>query len=161
MMNARRSQFLRFPTAVALTGLGAIFAVSAVVDLFDDAEVTLEFLVLALLVGPVGGLELRRLRRPEVASAPAVLTMATIVWVLLGAGAAAAHLVSGVTDELDTALFEGMAAASTTSMTALDADSLPMGMHMFRALVQWAGGLSALVLAVVVGPGGGLALGGL
>jgi trk system potassium uptake protein TrkH len=152
MLNRQRALFLRFPTAIALVELAAAFAISAIVDLFDDAEVTVEFLACAMLLGTVGGLELRRIDRPRVASAPAVMTMVSVGWFILGLGAAAAHLVAGATSQVDTAVFEGMAAASTTSMTALDPDSLPMGMHLFRSLIQWVSGLSGLMMAVVVIP---------
>ena len=80
------------------------------------------------------------------------MTMATLLWAAIAAGSAVVHLIADATDQLDTAILEGMAAITTTSMTGLDADSLPHGLLMFRALMQWVGGLGGLLLVLVVAP---------
>ena len=145
-------QFVRFPVALSLAQLSACFVTSALVDLTDDADVVPAFLLGAAVCGVLGGLELRRVPRPSVTSAPAVMTMATLAFATLALGGAAAHLMADATDELDTALLEGTAPITTTAMTGLDADVLPRGLLMFRALLQWMGGLGGLIVALVVIP---------
>lgn len=147
-----RGTFLRFPLAVSLTELAAVFAISALVDLFDEGDVTLRFALVGVVLGLVGGLELRRVPRPSVTSAPAVMTMTTLSFVVLALGGALAHLVADATDDIDAALFEGMAPVTTTAMTGLDVDTLPQGLLMFRALLQWVGGMGALIVAMIVIP---------
>lgn len=151
-MTAPRIQFVRFPIALSLAQLGVCFAVSALVDLTDDGDTALAFLLGAAVCGVAGGLELRRVPRPSVTTAPAVMTMATLAFTVLALGGAAAHLLADATDELDAALLEGTAPITTTAMTGLDADGLPRGLLMFRALLQWMGGLGGLIVALIVIP---------
>lgn len=151
-MTAPRVRFVRFPVALSLSQLSACFVIAALVDLTDGGEATVAFLSGAAVCGVVGGIELRRVRRPSVTSAPAVMTMATLAFTVLALGGAAAHLLADATDELDTALLEGTAPVTTTAMTGLDADALPRGLLMFRALLQWMGGLGGLIVALVVIP---------
>ena len=152
LATAPRIQFVRFPVALSLAQLGACFAISALVDLTDGGDTALAFLLGAAVCGVVGGIELRRVRRPSVTSAPAVMTMATLAFTVLALGGAAAHLLADATDEIDTALLEGTAPITTTAMTGLDADTLPRGLLMFRALLQWMGGFGGLIVALVVIP---------
>ena len=152
LRSPQRGVFVRFPLAIALLFLGPTFVASAILDLAYDADVTLWFLVAGALCTSVGSLELRRARRPDITSAPAVMTMATLLWATIAAGGAVAHLIADATDQVDTAILEGMAAITTTSMTGLDADALPHGLLMFRAVIQWIGGLGGLILVLVVAP---------
>lgn len=154
--------FFRFPVAIASAEIAAMLVISALVDLADNADVTVPFLVASVPFGGWAALELRRVPQPSVTSAPAVMTMATVAFASLIAGGAVAHALADATDSLDGAVFEAAAAGTTTAMTGLDADSLPMGMHMFRALMQWIAGFGALVMALIVIPlvFGGRELGG-
>ncbi|MEM7285579.1 MAG: potassium transporter TrkG [Actinomycetota bacterium] len=152
LVTAPRIQFVRFPIALSMAQLGACFAISALVDLTDDGDTAAAFLAGAVVCGAIGAFELRRVTRPSVTSAPAVMTMATLAFTVLALGGAAAHLLADATDEIDTALLEGTAPITTTAMTGLDADSLPRGLLMFRALLQWMGGLGGLIVALVVIP---------
>ena len=114
LVTAPRVQFVRFPIALSMAQLGACFAISALVDLTDDGDTALAFLLGAAACGVVGGFELRRVPRPSVTTAPAVMTMATLAFTVLALGGAAAHLLADATDELDTALLEGTAPITTT-----------------------------------------------
>ncbi len=148
---------LRFPVALSLAELGAMFLLSALVDLTDGGAVTVAFLVAGAACGVVGGLELYRVPMPDTVSPPAVMTMTTISWLVHVAGGAAAHLLADADVNVDGALFEGMATITTTAMTGVDIDSLPRGLLQFRALSQWLGGFGGIVVAVIVIPlvGGG------
>lgn len=150
---SQRIRFIRFPLALALAELGVLFVISAVVDLAHDADVTVAFAIAGVALGAVGIAELRRVPRPSVASAPAVLTMATLTFVFLGSGGALAHLLTdGVDHGLAAAIFEGTAAVTTTALTGVDPETVPEGLLIFRAMLQWLGGLAALGVALVVIP---------
>lgn len=150
--DSERGQFARFPTAVSLAEISLMLAISALVDLADEGDLTLRFLAAALLTGAVAAVELKRVPRPRVRSPGAVFTMATLSWVVLIGGAAGVHLLADATDQVDTALLEGAATATTTAMTSLDLDSQPMGLLLFRAMTQWLGGMGGLIVALVVIP---------
>ncbi len=141
-----------YPMALGAAQVGLIFVVSGFVDLFGDADVAARFVVAGALIGASGWVGLRRLPGPSVTSAPTLMTMTTVAFLTLIAGGAAAHLLADVTNGVDAAVFEGTAAATTTAMTGLDPDGLPMGLHMFRSLMQWTGGLAALVVALILVP---------
>ncbi len=152
LLGTTRRQFLRFPIALSLAELSAAFIVSALVDLTDDAEVTVAFLLVGAGCGAVAALELSRVPMPDTVSPPAVMTMTTVSWLALAAGGAAAHLLADADVNLDGAIFEGMAPVTTTAMTGVDIDSLPRGLLQFRALMQWLGGFGGIVVAVIVIP---------
>jgi len=148
---------VRFALTLALGILAVSFAIAAGIDLFDEGEVVAPFALAAVVCGLAAGFIRDRTQSggsavPLDASGPAVMTMAALCWSVVAGGGAVAHLISNSTSNLNTAVLEGMAAATTTSMTALDPESLPMGVHMFRALMQWFGGLGGIVLAVVAIP---------
>ncbi len=154
---SQRGLFVRFPLVLALSVLGVAFGVSAVVDMFGGGEVASSFgaaaIVCAAAARVVGQTDQDGF--PEVpagASVPAVMTMAALCWVVVALGGGVAHLISDSTRNVNTAVFEGMAAITTTSMTALDPDALPTGLHMFRALMQWFGGLGGIALTLVAVP---------
>ena len=150
--DSQRGQFARYPVAVSLAVAAIMFAVGAVVDLFDDADVSLPFAIAAVVAGGIARLELRAVPRPRASTAPAVLTMVTLAWVIAIAVAAVAHLIADATDRIDTAVLEGAATSTTTAMTTLDLDAQPAGLLAFRALSQWSAGLGALVVALIVIP---------
>ena len=152
LRGTHRVGYVRFPAAVALTELGVAFLLGALVDLGNAGSVSLEFLLAGLVAGGLGVSELRRLEQPNVTSPPAVMTMATIAWIVLAAGGAIGNLLADATDDINTAIFEGTAAATTTAMTGLDTDTLPDGLILFRSLLQWFGGFGALVVAMIVIP---------
>lgn len=150
--NTHRGQFIRFPTAVSLAELAALFLISAFFDLFDNGDVSVSFALAGLVCAGVAAAELSRVPRPRVNTAPAVFTMVTLSWVVLIAGAAVAHLLADVTTATDIAVFEGAATSTTTAMTSLDPATFPRGLHLFRALTQWIGGLGGLLVGLVVIP---------
>ncbi len=152
LVSPSRVQFVRYPIALSMAQLSACFMLSALVDLTDDTDVTGWFLVAAGVCGAWGWWELRRVARPSVTTAPAVMTMTTLAFLCIAAGGAVAHLLADATDDLDTAILEGTAPVTTTAMTGLDLDAMPRGLLMFRALMQWMGGLGALIVALVVIP---------
>lgn len=155
--DSQRGQFTRYPVAFALSVSSAQFALSAAVDLLDDADVTIAFLIAAIVAGVPGHLGLRAVERPRATTAPALFTMVTLAWSVLILASAAAHLLADATDRLDTALFEGATTSTTTAMTSIDPGAQPAGLLAFRALTQWTAGIGALVVALVVIP---LVLGG-
>ncbi len=154
---SQRGLFVRFSLVLALSLLAVAFGVSAVVDMFNGGDVASSFGVAAIVCSAAAGVVGRTghdgfPRLPTGASVPAVMTMAALCWLVVALGGGVAHLISNSTRNVNTALFEGMAAITTTSMTALDPGALPTGLQMFRALMQWFGGLGGIALTLVAVP---------
>ncbi len=78
--------------------------------------------------------------------------MATGWFFTLMVSASLVHAVTSSVDSLHVAVFEGMAAATTTAMTTLDPEQLGDGVLLYRAGTQWIAGVGALLLAIVVVP---------
>lgn len=133
-----------------------MFTLSALVSIGDDTRTTVGFGVLAALTALAARLGLKRFPLPSVTLATRVLAMVTVNWILLALISAVAHVVAAATTDVSVALFEGTAAVTTTAMTTLEADEIDRGLHLYRAMAQWLGGLGAIIIGIVVFP---LALG--
>ena len=144
---------LWFPISTSLASLAIVAAASAVAGLGEDARGVLTMVGAAVVFATIAMTVWRTVGRPEsVTDAPTIFSMATIAWLALAGGAALVHSVAGVTSTIDTAIFEGMATATTTAMTTLDQDELSRSVHFFRAGTQWSAGFGALLIAIVAIP---------
>ena len=73
-----------------------------------------------------------------------------LFWILVPAIAAMPYLVLGVSDNLVSAYFEAVSAFTTTGASALNPDELPKALLLWRALLQWFGGVCVATFAVVI-----------
>ncbi len=133
-----------------------MFTLAALVSIGDDTRTTVGFGLLAVLTAVGARLGFARFPLPSVTLATRVLAMVTVNWLMLALISAVAHVVAGATTNVTVALFEGTAAVTTTAMTTLGAEDIDRGLHLYRAMAQWMGGLGAIIVGIVVFP---LALG--
>lgn len=81
------------------------------------------------------------------------IVMTVGVWVVLPMVGALPLYWSGVTPTYTDAFFEAMSGVTTTGATVITGlDDLPMGILMWRAVLQWLGGLGIVVMAIAVLP---------
>lgn len=73
-----------------------------------------------------------------------------IFWVLVPAIAAMPYLTLGVSDDIASAYFEAVSAFTTTGASALNPDEVPRALLIWRALLQWFGGVCVATFAVVI-----------
>jgi trk system potassium uptake protein len=79
--------------------------------------------------------------------------MTTGAWVLLAGFGALPLYWSGVTPNFTDAYFESMSGITTTGSTVIAGlDDLPTGILLWRAMLQWLGGLGVVVMAIAVLP---------
>lgn len=71
-------------------------------------------------------------------------------WIIVPAIAAMPYLVLGVSDNVASAYFEAVSAFTTTGASALNPDELPKALLLWRALLQWFGGVCVATFAVVI-----------
>lgn len=83
------------------------------------------------------------------ANADALLFL-LIFWLLFPLIAAIPYLALGVSSDITSAYFEAVSAFTTTGASALNADELPKTLLIWRALLQWFGGVCVATFAVVV-----------
>ena len=141
-----------FPIGTTAAAMAVVGLTSALVGLGDDTRAVLASLAVGSVCAVVAAVVVRRVHRPTKTDAASVFGMVTVAFVTLVAVTGAVHVLSGATSAVDVAVFEGAAAATTTAMTALDADELPRSLHWFRAMTQWVAGFGALVVALIVIP---------
>lgn len=86
-------------------------------------------------------------------SARQAILMTVGSWASLAALGALPFYWSGVTASYTDAFFESMSGITTTGATVLTGlDNLPTGILLWRAILQWLGGLGIIVMAVAVLP---------
>ncbi|OAN77466.1 potassium transporter TrkH [Jannaschia sp. EhC01] len=79
--------------------------------------------------------------------------LTTGVWLVLPLFGALPFIFGAVDARLVDAVFEAMSAMTTTGSTVLtDLDNLPVGLNLWRGLMQWFGGIGIIVVAMVFLP---------
>ncbi len=77
----------------------------------------------------------------------------TFGWIFATAFGSLPYILSGVIEHPVSALFETMSGFTTTGASVLsDLESIPRGIHFWRALTHWFGGMGVLVLCVAILP---------
>ena len=86
-------------------------------------------------------------------SARQAILMTVCAWLALALLGALPFYWSGIVPTFTDALFESMSGITTTGATVITGlDTLPTGILLWRAILQWLGGLGILVMAVAVLP---------
>lgn len=126
--------------------------ISAVVDLTDGGDDALVLCAWGIVLG-VGGGGLRLAfvlpSRVRASTALNAVLAGSSVMILASTGA---YLLTGTFTRVDDALFESTAGISTTALTVLDPEAQGHGVLFWRALTQWIGGFSALMVVIAVLP---------
>ena len=77
----------------------------------------------------------------------------TLSWIIMSAFGMLPYYFSGVIPDISNAFFETMSGFTTTGSTILlDIESVPNGLHFWRCLTQWIGGIGIIVFALVLLP---------
>ncbi len=133
--------------------LGIAMLLPAVIDIPAANPDWQIFAVTALLTWTLGTLMALATRRPgamRISVRQAFLMTAT-VWVVLSAFSALPFLALGI--DFDDALFEAVSGFTTTGATVIvGLDQLPPGLLLWRALLQWIGGVGIVVMAIIILP---------
>lgn len=130
--------------------LPAVFALA-----LDSLAYVQAFLVPAFIVGFLGGcLILSFSGRGGITSRWESLLLLASVWTALPAAAALPFYTAGYPDGFIASYFEATSGFTTTGSTALiDLGETPSSIIVWRALLQWAGGLTTLLsIAALMGP---------
>ncbi len=77
----------------------------------------------------------------------------TLSWIVMSVFGMMPYYFSGVIPDIHNAFFETMSGFTTTGSTILlDIDSIPNGLHFWRCLTQWIGGIGIIVFALILLP---------
>ncbi len=135
---------------LALAGLSVLPLVVAI-TLGETAQVE-GFLGTLVITGFVGGAGVLGLRgEVEGATTREWFLLPVLAWLLLPIFAALPFSYGGLTTSITDAYFEAVSGLTTTGTTVLSGlDTAPASILLWRALLQWAGGLATVVLAVTL-----------
>ncbi len=139
---------------ILLTTLGVAMLVPAIVDLHLDHPEWLVFAAssgLTLFVGVT--LTMISWGRTSNLNVKQAFVLTTFSWVALAAFAAIPIAWSELNLSYTDAFFEAMSGLTTTGATIITTlDTAPPGILLWRALLQWLGGIGIIVMAVAVLP---------
>ncbi len=137
-----------------LTTLGAAMFIPALVDVLADNDDWQTFLGSGLLTLFIGiSMTLINWGQGDRLSLQQAFIMTIFSWVALAAFAAMPLAFSQLNMSYTDAFFESMSGLTTTGSTVIvGLDSAPPGILLWRALLQWLGGVGIVVMAVAMLP---------
>lgn len=148
----RRQSFSRLTVADALAAFSVVTALCGLGGLFDDVSEALALLSIAAITGGIGFTG-RRMLQPRRRTPPGrVVSGLASAWIAMVVAGMAVYLLTGITSQVDDALFESAAGFSTTALSTLDVDEFSTTMHIWRASTQWIGGAFGVLAAVIALP---------
>ena len=140
---------------ILLLVLAASMAVPALLDLALGHRDWTVFAISGAVTGFVGGalfLSTRGVGWPHI-SVRQTFLMTTLSWVALTAFASLPFVFSELEMSLTDAFFEAMSGITTTGSTVISGlDHAPPGILLWRALLQWLGGVGIIIMAIALLP---------
>ncbi|MEQ8166184.1 MAG: potassium transporter TrkG, partial [Alphaproteobacteria bacterium] len=147
-------QSVFFILGILLTTLGMMMCIPMVVDLFLQSPDWLVFMASAgvsIFVGVALILTMRSERITFRAREAFILTTAS--WLLIALFGALPFMFSELRMSVADAFFESMSGITTTGATVITTlTNAPPGILIWRALLQWLGGIGFIVMAIAVLP---------
>ena len=141
-------------TGVLLATLGCAMMIPALYDLTVGNEDWIIFAASATITLFVGvGLAFANRGRAENLSIKQAFLLTNVIWLTLTAFGALPFAWSHLNISYTDAFFESMSGITTTGATILtELDKAPPGILLWRALLQWLGGLGIIVMAISILP---------
>jgi trk/ktr system potassium uptake protein len=143
-----------FIIGVVLIAVGFAMLPSAVVSLlYQEWGSARDLGVSCVITVVVGGALLAAVGRPDSLSPKEAFAAVALAWVTVVWFGAIPLLLSGTVDGLTNGVFEATAGLTTTGATVIeDLSVVDNGMLLWRATMQWLGGMGIIILSVAVLP---------
>ena len=143
-----------FVIGILLSLLGLFMLAPALADAVSGSENWAAFLAgAAITIVSGGGLMAANFERPEALTIQQGFLLTTLSWVAMVAFAAVPFSLQPIGLSYTDAFFEAMSGLTTTGSTVLtDLDTSSVGFLLWRALLQWIGGIGIVVMAIAVLP---------
>lgn len=143
-----------FIVGILLCTLSVGMFVPALVDLYYGQSDWIVFSAASLVSLFIGGalIMMNRMDNLKINSRQAFI-LTTLSWVVLTAASALPFAFSDLDMSYTDAFFEAMSGISTTGSTVIvGLDTAPEGILLWRALLQWLGGIGIIVMAIAIMP---------
>ena len=143
-----------FVIGIMLAALGLLMFIPMGVDLAYKDESWLAFGLSGVLTTLIGGVCALAARSPSAnLRARGAFVLTTLSWVLLSLFSAVPLYLSPINIGAVDAIFESVSGITTTGSTVLiGLDDMPKGVLLWRALLQWIGGVGIIVTAMAILP---------
>ena len=143
-----------YVTGILLCTLAASMVLPILVDIAAHNEDWKVFLFCMSFTAFIGGaLILTNARENFHMNMRQTFLLTTLSWVVLALAAAAPFALSGLNMSLTDAIFEAISGITTTGSTVIvGLDNAPPGILLWRAILQWLGGIGIIVMALSVLP---------
>jgi len=155
-MTADRLRFVLFLNGVFILALAVSMLVPAIVDFaVDNGKDALIFLSSAVVSGGLGFLLVAAFKQDQIdfGDRRTGLLITVSAWLSVSFVGAIPLFNSGLGLSWTDAVFETTSALTTTGSTILvGLDNMPLGLLMWRSLLQWLGGIGIIVMALSVLP---------
>ncbi|MCG8442895.1 MAG: TrkH family potassium uptake protein [Caulobacterales bacterium] len=141
-------------TGIMLVGLAAFMFPPMLLDYYAGQTTWLAFAWASGAAAFTGGaLSITARGRIEQLSVRAAFVLTVVSWLTLTAFAAIPFALAGLGLTLADAFFEAMSGLTTTGSTVIRGlDTKPQGLLLWRAILQWIGGVGIVVTAIAVLP---------
>lgn len=149
------SRFIIFILGIFLSILAIAMAIPAIMDLIDNDPDWAYFAEAATITGFVGVLLVLGFWPEDepVFEVREAFVLTVFAWVLISLFASLPFIFSSAAPTLTDAFFESVSGLTTTGATVLsNLDYAPRGILLWRALLQWLGGVGIVVMAMTILP---------
>lgn len=143
-----------YVTGILLCTLAASMSLPILVDLAAGNSDWKVFFLCMSFTGFIGGalVIINSGRKFDITMRQTFL-LTTLIWVALAVVASAPFALSGLNMSLTDSLFEAVSGITTTGSTVItDLNNAPPGILLWRAILQWLGGIGIIVMALSVLP---------
>ena len=143
-----------FIVGIVLVMLGVTMLIPAIADAVAENPDWRVFLASSFVTGFIGGTFILMNRtRFGFLSVRQAFVLTTMSWIVIAAFAALPFTFSNLELTYTDAFFEAMSGITTTGSTVVTGlDQAPPGILLWRALLQWLGGIGIIVMAIAVLP---------
>ncbi|WP_236627482.1 MULTISPECIES: potassium transporter TrkG [unclassified Sulfitobacter] len=160
LLNPTASHGFDFRPVAEIIGLllipmGALMLPSAILDAMYGGQSGLVFGMSAALTAMLGGAVYlaSRSRQPQGLDIRQAFVLTTALWVILPLAGAIPFVFGEPEVSLLDAYFEAVSGVTTTGSTVfVDLDHMPMGVLLWRGILQWLGGLGIVIVALIFLP---------
>ena len=134
---------LTYAGLMLLTAVGSV-----ILKEYASAQI---FSVLAIVVALVGGIAVLTAKdTPTLENTREAIIFIVLFWLIIPLFACLPYLSLGVSSDLNHAYFEAVSAVTTTGASTLMPEEIPRAILLWRALLQWSGGVIVATFAVVI-----------
>lgn len=143
-----------FTSGILIEFIGVSMLIPAFLDHYDGNSEALIFLQAAAITIISGALiSVATVRKWGIPTVKEMFLMTAVNWIVISAFAALPFYLAPLKMTYADAYFETMSGITTTGSTVLSGlDLLPRGIILWRAFLQWLGGIGIVVLAIAILP---------